>query len=96
MIEEVSGFDWDAGNWPKCGSHGVSQGEIEEIFHHDPLLMDDPFVDEKRIRAMGVTSAGRHVFVVFAFRIKNSMLLIRPISARYMHEKEVEKYERTI
>jgi hypothetical protein len=29
---EISGFDWDSGNWPKCGKHGVSREQIERLF----------------------------------------------------------------
>ena len=28
---EFDGFDWDDGNWPKCGKHGVGQAEIEAL-----------------------------------------------------------------
>ena len=31
-------FEWDEGNWPKCGKHGVSKDEIEDIFESDPRL----------------------------------------------------------
>jgi uncharacterized protein len=34
------------------------------------------------------------VFIVFTFRRKGDEVLIRPISARYMHRKEVEAYEK--
>ncbi len=26
------GFEWDEGNWPKCGKHGVTREEIEHLF----------------------------------------------------------------
>ena len=26
------GFDWDDGNWPKCGKHGVTTEDIETLF----------------------------------------------------------------
>jgi uncharacterized DUF497 family protein len=29
---KTAGFDWDDGNWPKCGKHGVSREEIERLF----------------------------------------------------------------
>ena len=28
---KIIGFDWDDGNWPKCGKHGVSREEIEQV-----------------------------------------------------------------
>jgi uncharacterized protein len=34
------------------------------------------------------------VFIVFTIRRKGDELLIRPISARYMHQKEIEAYEK--
>lgn len=36
---------------------------------------------------------GRHIFVVFTLRDRGADRLIRPISARYMHRKEIEHYE---
>ena len=33
------------------------------------------------------------MLVAFAFRIREEEILIRPISARYMHEKEAKEYE---
>ena len=37
-IFQVSDFDWDEGNWPKCGKHGVSRSEIERMFFSDPWI----------------------------------------------------------
>jgi len=34
------------------------------------------------------------VFIVFTVRRKGDELLIRPISARYMHKKETDAYEK--
>lgn len=55
--------------------------------------MDDPYENEKRIRAIGRASTGRHIFVVFVIRRIADRLLLRPISARYMHKKEIKCYE---
>lgn len=33
------------------------------------------------------------MFVVFTFRQQEGRRLIRPLSARYMHKKEIEGYE---
>ena len=43
--------------------------------------------------AVGRTSAGRPVFVAFTLRTKNRHRLIRPVTARYMHAKEIAAYE---
>jgi uncharacterized DUF497 family protein len=47
---------------------------------------------ETRYFGVGVTSRGRHVFVAFTLRMKHGDRLIRPISARFMHAKEVNHY----
>ncbi|MDR2613909.1 MAG: BrnT family toxin [Candidatus Accumulibacter sp.] len=90
---KINGFDWDCGNWPKCGKHGVSREEIEQVFLGTPAVMPDPFPDEPRGRAIGKTIAGRYVFVVFMPREIDGQTKLRPISARYMHQKEIEHYE---
>ena len=50
---KIAGFDWDKGNWPKCGKHGVSRAEIEEVFAGTPAVETDPFPEEVRMRAIG-------------------------------------------
>lgn len=94
-MTKISGFDWDEGNWPKCNKHGVTKEEIEEIFSFPLKEADDPCTTEIRKRAIGIASTGRHIFLVFTYRIKNGKTFIRPISARYMHQKEIAAYERT-
>ncbi len=89
----VTGFDWDNGNWPKCGKHGLSREEIEQVLLDNPAVMVDPHPDEPRMRAIGKTSAGRYVFLIFMVRTVDGRAMIRPISARYMHQKEVDYYE---
>ena len=39
-IQAFSGFDWDAGNARKNEKHGVSQGEVEEVFLNQPPVGD--------------------------------------------------------
>ncbi|NYT35456.1 BrnT family toxin [Allopusillimonas soli] len=91
---KVAGFDWDSGNWPKCGKHGVSQAEIEQVMLGSPAVMADPHPNELRMRAIGKTQAKRYVFLVFTIRVQDEQHKIRPISARYMHQKEIDHYER--
>jgi len=90
---KVSGFDWDDGNWPKCGKHGVSKLDIEQVLRGYPAVMPDPHPDEPRMRAIGKTQQGRYVFLGFMIRDAGHETLIRPISARYMHAKEIAHYE---
>jgi len=88
-LTRVVGFDWDAGNARKNEKHGVSQGEIEQIFFRQPLLVTpDPkhSASEDRFHALGRTSEERWLHVTFT--IRGDGTLIRPISARDMHRKE--------
>jgi uncharacterized DUF497 family protein len=88
---QFAGFDWDRGNWPKCGKHGMSKAEVEEVFFNGPAVHQNPVHSEteERFKAIGQTNLGRYAYVSFTFRDG----LIRPISARFMHKKEVERYE---
>lgn len=44
--------------------------------------------------AIGRVSSGRRLFLAFAWRERDGVQLIRPISARYMHAKDAQHYER--
>jgi uncharacterized DUF497 family protein len=48
---------------------------------------------EQRMIAVGRTESGRPIFVAFTMRNKNGRYLIRPVSARYMHAKEIKAFE---
>jgi len=91
--KKVSGFEWDDANWPKCGKHGVSREEIEQVFGERPAVTPDPHLSEPRMRAIGKTAAGRFVFLVFMLRNHDHKTIIRPISARYMDQKEIDHHE---
>jgi len=92
----IDGFDWDEANRAKCHNHGVSIPEIESVFKNELLTV---FFDEKhsntekRLIAIGKTQNKRSILIVFTVRKKNGNQLIRPISARYMHRKEIAYYE---
>lgn len=90
---KIVGVEWDQGNWPKCGKHGVSQSEIEHVLRYASVRIRDPNVGEPRFRTAGKTEMGRHVFVVYTYRQYDNDVYIRPVSARYMHEKEIKNYE---
>lgn len=96
MALEVNGFDWDRGNRGKCEKHGLSVAKIEGLFAHSLAVLPDAGHSQKedRFRAIGRTDDGRSVFIVFTLRRKAGEILIRPISARYMHKKEIEAYEK--
>lgn len=95
MAIAADGFDWDAGNRDKCQKHGLSLADIEAFLLGDPAIA--PTVRhsavEERLMAVGRNDQGRAIFVVFTIRQRRGMRLIRPLSARYMHKKEIEGYE---
>ena len=94
-MRSVAGFDWNEGNWPKCGKHGVSKAEIEHVLRSSPFVLPDRYPEDQETRfdAVGQNADGRYVLVVFTLRDKAGRRLIRPISARYMHQKEIAGYE---
>ena len=94
----VAGFDWDEGNLAKCQKHGVSIDEIEGLFRYPHHLAPDPAHSaiETRYLAIGQGTGPRPIFVAFSLREVSGESFIRPISARYMHRKEIEYYEKAI
>jgi uncharacterized protein len=96
MALQADGFDWDKGNRAKCEKHGLSVAVIESLFDRPLAVLPDPGHSqrEQRFRAIGRTQAGRGVFIVFTLRRTGEEVLIRPISARYMHKREIEAYEK--
>jgi hypothetical protein len=61
-------------------------------------VFPDPAHSATEVRSKGIGSldGGRRVFVVFTLRERDGERYIRPISARYMHSKEVEYYENEV
>ena len=91
-VGKWEGFDWDEGNlfknWEK---HRVSASECEQVFFNRPLVAttDKHAAREQRFYALGITDAGRHLFVVFTVRRRR----IRVISARNMNRREKKVFE---
>ncbi|HXW22663.1 MAG TPA: BrnT family toxin [Rhodomicrobium sp.] len=96
MDPRVAGFDWNDANRDKCRKHGVSVAAIESLFQRPIAVFPDPAHSrgETRFKAIGKTEEGRGVFIVFTLRTRAGETLIRPISARYMHAKEMKHYEK--
>jgi len=90
-----SEFDWDEGNRVKCQKHGVSIQEIEELFQLAPYVGRDERHSEQEDRyvAVGRLSTGRSILVIYTLRSRHGTEHIRPVSARYMHQKEMQWYE---
>jgi uncharacterized DUF497 family protein len=89
MQGPITGFDWDKGNRGKCAKHGVSIDEIEAVLQSPVIVLPTHSATEPRFKIVAKTAAGRHLFLVFVIRDGK----IRPISARYMHRKEIQRYE---
>lgn len=92
-MNEIEGFDWDHGNWPKCGKHGLSKADIEYVVQGATFRIPDPHPSEPRFRTASRAPNGRVVFIVYVLRERKGLFYLRPLSARYMHEEEVRRYE---
>jgi len=93
----VRGFEWDRGNRDKCQKHGMSIDDVEAMFAKPVVILPDKEnpAAERRLKAIGTTPSGRRAFVVFTWRAeRGGGALLRPISARFMHRKEAENYEK--
>ena len=90
----MDGFDWDNGNTEKCLKHGVSQTDVEAICRGplDIFPDTDHSIEETRFFGIGRTEARRYVFIAFTIRTRDGKRFVRPISARFMHAKEVTHY----
>ena len=97
MAAVADGFDWDIANRQKCQKHGLSIDEIEFVVGHaETLIVHDEknSKSETRFIAIGRTRQGRFAFVAFTPRQHGNTVLLRPISARYMHKKDIARYEK--
>lgn len=93
---QFDGFQWDAGNWPKCAEHGLTRPEIEQLFSGECAVYPDVqhSQTEERFFAIGQIEGDRWIFAAFCFRGDGGTVLIRPISARRMHDREIKRYVR--
>ena len=96
MDLQANGFDWDRGNRAKCEKHGLSVAAIESLFARPLAVLPDEAhsQSERRFRAVGRTDKGRGVFLVFTLRHRGDEIFSRPISARYMHKREIDAFEK--
>jgi uncharacterized DUF497 family protein len=94
MDPVIDGADWDAANREKCSKHGVTIAEIEALLSGEPHVAPDVRHSEGEVRliAIGRNISGRPMFVAFTARTIRGRRLLRPMSARYMHAKEIGAY----
>ena len=86
LVREL--FDWDDGNWPKCGKHGLTKLEIETAFEA-PSARFVPLEHATEVRWMLVAfNDGRWMSVIFTRRNDR----VRPISAKPMHLRDVRRH----
>ncbi len=93
---EFSGFDWDEGNIDHCRKHGLTIADIESALSSGALMiLPDARHSgaEQRQIAAGTLPNGKRIFVAFTLREVDGKTLLRPISARPMHEGEGRRYE---
>ncbi|OGM33607.1 hypothetical protein A2962_00515 [Candidatus Woesebacteria bacterium RIFCSPLOWO2_01_FULL_39_61] len=94
VLPKTVSFEWDKGNLDKSyEKHGTTPKEAEEIFVSEELYVLPDVKHshkEKRFIALGKTQEGKQLFVVFVIRKEK----IRIVSARKMHKKEAQKYEK--
>ncbi len=91
---KIVGFEWDKGNLDKSyKKHGIEPKQTEEVFiDSESIVLPDVRHSQKEDRfiIIGRTLEKKHLFIIFTFRGSN----VRVISARRMHKKEVERYEK--
>jgi uncharacterized protein len=94
IITRKKHLNWDKGNVNKNKKHGIKKSDIEIFFRSKVYISDDlkHSSSEKRFIAIGKGPLGKHMIVIFTLR-KGA---IRPISARHMNKREIEKYEKEI
>ncbi len=93
--QQPTQFDWDDGNSAKNRSHGLEISEIEEAFLSERKLLAVDYKHnqaESRYILLACNRQSRWLYVVFTMRQDK----IRVISARYMHQKEVDRYEKAL
>lgn len=90
----ATSFESDNGNRHKnVIKHNVTQEEYEECFFNVPFVVENDTRHsqfEIRYFALGITTAGRKLFIVFTLR----KYKIRVISARDMNKNERRFYDK--
>jgi uncharacterized protein len=93
-IERGAKYDWDAGNRDHIARHGITPEEVEEALANAPILIQieiDEVSGEDRFLELGITNAGRVLYVVWTPRDE----LTRPVTAWPAKRKVREEFYRT-
>ena len=98
---------WTSSAWISIGTKATARSArstafrctlSRSLFERPIGVFPDPkhSADEERFIGIGKTDDGRSVFIAFTLRTGERGTLLRPISARYMHKKEVDYYEKEV
>lgn len=91
-LPEPLSFQWDEGNKTKIYKRNITINDCEQAFNSDKIFIQRDHLHsetEDRYVLINQPKYYRHLFIVFT--IRNN--LVRIISARYMHRKEIKSYE---
>jgi uncharacterized DUF497 family protein len=83
----ISRLIWDDWNVIHISRHSIDPGEVEEVCHNDPLVKE---TYGGRLRAIGITNAGRALTVVLALKTDSGDYY--PVTARPASSKERALY----
>ncbi len=93
-LSKITGFEWDKWNRDKSyKKHSITPNQTEEVFLDKDLIIKNDLKhqeQEKRYIALGETTEGEILFVVFTIRKDK----IRIISGRRANRKEKEVYKK--
>ena len=92
-ISKITGFDWNQGNLEHIKKHNVNDGESEEVFLNNPLIVNEDETHsqkEERFRVYGKTNKNRLLTVIVTIRSDK----LRVISARNQTKKEKDEFEK--
>jgi uncharacterized DUF497 family protein len=94
-FKKIIGFEWDEGNSQKNQEkHGVTQGESEEVFFNEPLLIaEDPKHSSHEMRFVALGKSNFGILLTAIFTLRKKQTLIRVISIRPMSKRERKYYE---
>ena len=91
------GFIWDIHNLHKIANHGVIKEDVESLFSPNIYIFRDGSHSwsEDRLIGIGKEKNGRYIFVSYTHRTFVDKIFIRVITARFMHNKERDQYEKS-
>lgn len=88
---KISDIEWDEGNVLHFElGHGIEPEEVEEVFANKPLFRK---TKKGHYAALGLTTAGRYLTVIFEWKPKG---VVRSITGWDMRRSEVQYYKKHV